>query len=280
MVELRRRVTLALFTSLCACSQAGAAGSAPPSGDGLLAVAWVQTAAEYEAAALQVFGAARGDLQRVLADRAGTAALEQTGDFSALPPVIIVDVDETVLDNSAYQARLIASGGEFEPSTWGAWIEERKAKAIPGAVEFLGEAAKAGVRVFYVSNRDAGQAEATRDNLARLGFPDADDLETLYFKDPEKGWKDKHSRRAEVCKTHRVIFVFGDNLFDFVERDKPDLAARRTMVRENTAWWGTRWFMLPNPMYGSWDDALVSYERSRTAAEKRSARQGALDAAQ
>ncbi len=268
---------LLLALSVCACAPAAASGNLRPA-DGLLAVAWVQSSAEYEAAALQVFAAAREDLQRALGDRTWTAALEQSGDFAALPPAIIVDVDETVLDNSAYQARMIADGTEFDPVSWGAWVDERKAGAVPGAVEFLGAASKAGVRVFYISNRDAAQAEATRDNLARLGFPDAAGTETFYFKDPSKGWKDKSSRRAAVSKTHRVIFVFGDNLFDFVEKDKPDLAVRDAMVREST-WWGTRWFMLPNPMYGSWDDALVAYERSVDAAARRSARLKALNPA-
>lgn len=269
---------LFLALSFCACAPAAASGTLRPA-DGLLAVAWVQASAEYEAAALQVFAAAREDLQRALGDRTWTAALEQSGDFAALPPAIIVDVDETVLDNSAYQARLIADGAEFDPVSWGAWVDERKGKAVPGAVEFLSAASQLGVRVFYISNRDAAQAEATRDNLARLGFPDAAGTETFYFKDPSRGWKDKSSRRAAVSKTHRVVFVFGDNLFDFVEKERPDLAAREAMVRENASWWGTRWFMLPNPMYGSWDDALVAYERSVDAAGKRSARAKVLDPA-
>jgi acid phosphatase len=136
------------------------------------------------------------------------------------------------------------------------------------------------VRVFYVSNRDAGQIEATRDNLAKLGFPDAQTADTLYFQDPAKGWKDKSSRRAAVAKTHRVVLMVGDNLFDFVERDQPDLAARAAMVRDNGGWWGTRWFIVPNPMYGSWDDVLIAYDRKQSAAAKHERRVGALDRAQ
>lgn len=285
MIALRPFAALVasiLTASTLACDRAGE--TRPPGAggavhDSLVAVAWVQTSAEYRATSLQAYQAAAAQLDRALADKSWTAAVEQTGDFSGLPPAIIVDVDETVLDNSAYQARLVASGGEFEPSTWGAWVDERKATAIPGAAEFLGAAAKKGVRVFYVSNRDAAQAEATRDNLARLGFPDSDDLETLYFRDAAKGWKDKSPRRAAVAKTHRVIFVFGDNLFDFEEKDKATLAERDAIVDQRGAWWGTRWFILSNPMYGSWDDALFEYDRKKTAAEKQQLRQGALDPA-
>lgn len=252
-------VVSTLATSSLACKPSGetAALGGGALHDSLLAVAWVQASAEYEAACRTAYGAAAQSLEEALADRSWTAAVEQQGDFAGLPPAIIVDVDETVLDTSAYQARLITSGKRFEPATWGAWVEERKAPAIPGAAEFLRVAAAKGVRVFYISNREAAQAEATRDNLARLGFPDANDLETFYFRDAGRGWKDKSPRRAEVARTHRVIFVFGDNLFDFQEKEKATQPEREAIVREKQAWWGARWFMLPNPMYGSWwgDDA-------------------------
>lgn len=276
---LRRLAVLVLATSTVACGHAAASGPGAAN-DLLFAVAWVQTAAEYEAAALATYQSAVPALERALADTSWTAVLEQQGEFAALPPAIIVDVDETVLDNSAYQARLIAGGGEFSRESWGAWVDERKATAVPGALEFLSAAAGRGVRVFYVSNRDVGQVEATRDNLAKLGFPDTAAADTLYFQDPSRGWKDKSSRRAAVAKTHRVVLVFGDNLFDFVERDQPDLAERAAMVRDNGGWWGSRWFMLPNPMYGSWDDALIAYDRKQSAVDKHRKRASALDVAQ
>ncbi|MCY1060312.1 HAD family acid phosphatase [Nannocystis sp. SCPEA4] len=280
-MSLPSRLTLALVVSVAplACKHASAELSGA-SRDTLSAVAWVQTSAEYDAAALQAYAAAGRVLEAALADPTWTAAVEQTGDFSALPPAIIVDVDETVLDNSAYQARLLESGGQFSPDSWNAWIEERKGTAIPGAVALLGAAAAKGVRVFYVSNRDVKQAEATRDNLARLQFPDTDDLDTFYFRDAARGWKDKSPRRAEVAKTHRVIFMFGDNLFDFVEKERPTLAERAAMVDEHASWWGARWFVIPNPMYGSWDEALFGYDNKKTPAEKEEARLQALDPAQ
>ncbi|PCC73670.1 acid phosphatase [Nannocystis exedens] len=273
------RLTLALAVSaLPACKHASTEGRGSAH-DALFAVAWVQTSAEYEAAARQTYAAAERVLEAALADPTWTAAVEQTGDFSALPPALIVDVDETVLDNSAYQARLVASGAPYSPDTWNAWVEERKATAVPGAVALLGAAAARGVRVFYLSNRDVRQAEATRDNLARLQFPDTDDLETFYFRDVARGWKDKSPRRAEVAKTHRVIFMFGDNLFDFVEKERPTLAERAAMVEEHASWWSSRWFLIPNPMYGSWDEALFGYDHQKTPAQKQEARLDALDPA-
>jgi acid phosphatase len=247
--------------------------------DSLGAVAWFQTSAEYEASALATYNAATLSLDRALADKKWTAVVEQEGQkFAKLPPAVIVDVDETVLDNSAYQARLIADGGEFGKETWGAWVGEARAIAIPGAKEFLDVAAKKGARVFYVSNREAGdQAEHTRKNLAALGFPDADDLDTFYFRDDSKGWKLKSPRRAEIAKNHRVVIVVGDNLFDFIEEDKPARERRAALVTEHSAWWGTRWFMLANPMYGSWDEALISYDYKQPAADRQRLRAAALD---
>jgi acid phosphatase len=95
-----------------------------------------------------------------------------------------------------------------------------------------------------------------------------------------RGWKDKSPRRAEVAKTHRVIFMFGDNLFDFVEKERPTLAERAAMVEERASWWSSRWFVIPNPMYGSWDDALLGYDNKKTPAQKQEARLDALDPAQ
>ncbi|MDC0669387.1 5'-nucleotidase, lipoprotein e(P4) family [Nannocystis radixulma] len=280
-MSLLHRLAVALVVSapVLACKHAPASVDAAAN-DTLFAVTWVQTSAEYEASALQAYAAAGHTLERALADKSWTAAVEQTGEFAALPPAIIVDVDETVLDNSAYQARLIASGGQFSPDSWNAWIEERKGIAVPGAVELLSAAAAKGVRVFYVSNRDVTQAEATRDNLARLGFPDADDLDTFYFRDKARGWKDKSPRRAEVAKTHRVIFLIGDNLFDFVEKERPSLAERAAMVQDHASWWGSRWFIIPNPMYGSWDEALFGYDSAKSPADKQKARVEALELAQ
>jgi acid phosphatase len=240
-----------------------------------MALAWVQTSAEYDAVVVGAFNAAVPALDRALADPTWTALTEQSGDFAALPPAIVVDVDETVLDNSPYQARNLQDARTFEPASWAAWVGEERARAVPGAVGFLSAAKAKGVEVFYVSNRDADQVEASRANLAALGFPDTEDADTFLFR-PADGPSAKSPRRAKVAETHRVVLVFGDNLFDFVEGDKPDLAARDAIVTEHAGWWGTRWFMVPNPLYGSWDDALSGYDR---AADRHAKRLEALDAA-
>lgn len=250
--------------------------AAPPSDD-VLAVAWVQTSAEADAVSRTVYAAARASLDVALGDGSWTAALEQTGPLDGLTPAIVVDVDETVLDNSPYQARMALDGTSFAKDTWGAWVDEAAARPIPGAAPFLVEAKERGVDIFYVSNRSEAQEEPTRQNLAAAGFPDTDDLEHFLFR-PAEGDRSKTTRRLTIEQTHRIVMLFGDNLFDFVEPEAPDRAARAALVEEHAAWWGTRWFMLPNPMYGSWDDVIHGYAHP-DAATKHEQRLKALDPA-
>ena len=167
----------------------------PENRDDILAVTWVQTSAEVDALALSVYRSARPALDLALEDPQWTAALEQTGDLTGLTPAIVVDVDETVLDNSPYQARLVRDGGHFSGDTWGAWVDEAAALPIAGAVGFLSEAKSRGVDVFYVSNRSVSQEEATRKNLAAHGFPDAEDLEHFLFR-PADGDRTKTTRTS------------------------------------------------------------------------------------
>jgi acid phosphatase len=241
--------------------------------DGLNATAWVQTSVEYRASALQAWRSARLSLPRAMKDKKWTAALEQTGKFKKLPPAIIVDVDETVLDNSPGQARFLLEGnGRFDSSAWMKWTGEKRAKAVPGAVEFLTEAAAKGVTVFYVTNRGPQEADATRDNLKALGFPwkdaaaaDIGDVLLLGGEKPE--WtSDKSSRRAFLARHYRILLLGGDDLNDFFPaRLSP--AERSAKAAAHEAWWGERWIILPNPMYGSWEDSLYDFNRKLTTAE-------------
>lgn len=230
------------------------------------AVAWVQTSTEYQALALMVFQNARQRLEPVIT--AGRA--DQLRDWSAMPAdefldndngqrlAVIFDVDETLIDNSAYQARLVATGETFAPDTWLAWVLEARARAIPGAVEFTRWLDGRGVRVWYVTNRVVPEREATLANLRALGFPVDADGGNLLVRDDDGGFgKDKVSRRQLVDGEHRVIAMFGDNLGDFLGGVFADNATRSARIAPYQAWWGERWFVLPNPLYGSWVDAIT-----------------------
>jgi len=224
--------------------------------DNLNAVLWFQTAAEYQASAVQAFAAARSHLPGLVALGSTAAPDEQkldiSGDFSKLPPAVIVDVDETMLDNSAYMARLVKSGEKFDFATWAEFCKEDVSKPIPGALEFSEFAKANGVRVIYISNRDASLTEATRKSLKRFGFPDTDNLDSFAFRDKAKGWDTKGARRSHFAKSYRIVMLIGDNLGDFTEAYKRSPADRAQLVNASNRW-GSSWIMLPNPMYGSWE---------------------------
>ncbi len=240
-----------------------AAGPALRSDDRLGGVLWVQTSAEYRGLALAAFARARQELDRALADRTVTAALEQKGEFGDLPPAVIADVDETLLDNSPYEADRIRVGGRYEAVSWGAWVKRARAEPIPGALAFTRYAAERGVTVFYVTNRAAALEEKTRENLAAQGFPLAEGRDTLLTSGERPEWtSDKTTRRAEVARSHRILLLVGDDLGDFVSgaRSRPD--ERVALAERHAARWQTSWILLPNPYYGSWERALLDNERN------------------
>jgi len=236
-----------------------------------MATLWAQEAAEYDALTLGVYRSATRALDALLADRSMSASLEQleTGDYQDLPPAVILDVDETVLDNVAYQARLILDEDEYGSETWTAWCEERAAVPVPGALELCRAADARGVAVFYVTNRRANVDEATTDNLRLQGFPLSDDEDRVLTRGEREGWTgDKTSRRAFVAERYRVVAMFGDNLGDFVDIEDLGSEERDARVAAHADWWGQRWFVLPNPMYGSWDGTLIDGDWGASRAEK------------
>jgi 5'-nucleotidase (lipoprotein e(P4) family) len=237
--------------------------AALPPLDLLNAVLWQQTAAEYQAGSLQSFQTAQAQLELLLKQSSLTAAVEQTGNFSALPPAVIVDVDETMLDNSAFQARLITSGKTFVEADWAAWCREAAALPVPGAREFSNFANARGVRVIYMSNRDVSLTEPTRANLAAYGFSDAANTQTFLFRDKANGMDTKGQRRTLVAKKYRIVMLVGDNLGDFNEGYRSDVAARQTLVSDFSGYWGTRWIMLANPSYGSWEQTLYGFDAAQ-----------------
>lgn len=238
--------------------------------DGLNATLWVQTSAEYNASTRQAYALGKTQLDRALVEKTWTAALEQESatDIADKPPAIIVDVDETVLDNSAYQARLIKDKATFKPDTWNAWCNERKAQPIPGAVDFAQYAAYKGVTIFYISNRDKEVEDATRQNLDAHGFPFKDGEDTVLTKNEKPEWNssDKTARRQYVAANYRIILLVGDNFGDFIGKEyKGTPAEREALANQYKEKWGTRWIMLPNPMYGSWETALFGHDNAKPA---------------
>ncbi len=259
-----------------------AAPTGPAANDNLNAVVWMQTSVEFRLLAGQAFRGALMQLDRALKSP-GWDALpkEDRANIAAgLPPAVIVDVDETVLDNTPYQARLVRDDKGFDDFTWNAWIQERAARPVPGALEFARAAAARGITIYYISNRTADQGPATVDNLRKDGFPIKDDSQFLGLGTVVDGCEadgsEKNCRRQLVGRTHRVLMQFGDQLGDFVTIVANTPQGREQAVRPYLGWVGERWFVLPNPTYGSWEQALFNNAWSTPAAERRAAKLGAL----
>ncbi len=264
-----------IFLSACGSTKDLVRSGGPPSlgsNETLNAAVWMQLSAEYKASAIQAYQGALQHLPKSLADSTWSAIPNAT-DQLGKPPAIIVDVDETVLDNSPFEARMIRADTVYNRLDWNRWVEERKAEAIPGAVDFLTTAAELGVTVFYVTNRSSDLDAATADNLKSEGFPLPGGADLVLTRGERDEWTgDKETRRDYVATNYRVVFVAGDDLNDFISTDDLSTVERAEVVDRYKDFWGERWIILPNPTYGSWErtvnrEAGARYRRDRIRAK-------------
>jgi 5'-nucleotidase (lipoprotein e(P4) family) len=228
------------------------------------AVLWQQSSGEHRALAYQAFALARIVLDRDL-------RINRRGRFRR---AIVVDVDETILDNSAHEAWLIKNHRSYNAQDWTEWCNRAVAGAVPGAVEFLRYANSRGVRVFYITNRKEIEKDGTARNLKQLGFPEVTD-ETLLVR-TDKDSSIKEPRRLAVGAKYHVVLLMGDDLNDFAElfEQSKTVAGRIDAVERNRNQFGARFIVLPNPMYGHWEDAI--YGDARTEEQKAAKRMGQL----
>lgn len=213
-----------------------------PNNDGLLmATLYMQQAAEYQALCLQAY-----EIGRVRLDK----LVESYNNDKK--PAIVVDIDETVLDNSPFTARSIIENTDY-PKYWDEWCNKSEAKPIAGALEFLNYAAEKGIETFYISNRKIHLTEATLKNLQKYDFPFADSAHLLL----RTNTSNKEARRNQVRQTHEILLFFGDNLGDFSPAfDDKSTKERHAMVQQMKNKFGERFIVLPNPTYGAWMNAM------------------------
>jgi acid phosphatase len=252
-----------------------AAPALPPPNDNLDALAWAQTAIEHDLIYLQTYRDAQARLLGALNDPQwdALAARDRVAPAKGLPPAVVLDIDETVLDNSPFQARLIRSGGDYNEADWVAWCNEQKARALPGAVAFTQFAARHGIAVIYLSNRTTALDTATLANLRQAGLPVSGPeaflgLGTVVAGCTQHG-SDKGCRRQQVSRHYRLLMQFGDQLGDFVDAAANTAAARSDAMAPYLGWIGTRWFVLPNPTYGAWQSMLFHNNWKAPAGERR-----------
>ena len=234
----------------------------------MLAVLYAQSSAEYEANNLQTFAGAKLALEKALVNKNWTAAIEQKEDFSEKPPAVILDIDETVLNNIPFQARAIIKGESY-PNGWVEWMLEEASTSVAGVSEFLKYADSKGIKIFYVTNRIAIAEEATRNNLKKLGLPFDTDRDVLLMKN-ENGWtSDKVSRRELIAQDYRILLLIGDQLGDFISLDEATTGvdSRKEIAAKYEEMWGKKWFMITNPIYGRWEASIYNNEYPDTESE-------------
>jgi acid phosphatase len=242
----------------------------------MMSVLYQQTAAERLAGSLQTFRSAKQALDKALADPTWSALPGQN--IKDKKAAIIVDVDETVLDNTAYEARMILDGTKY-PQGWVSWGKEAAATEVPGAKDFLNYAASKGVTIFYITNRVVELKEATKTNLTKLGIPWDQTKETILMRGENNWGSDKGLRRALVGKDYRVLLLVGDNLGDFVGAKDNNLSPekRKEIVEGYADYWGVKWFMLQNITYGDWEGALYNFNYSLSPDEVHNTRLKSLE---
>ncbi len=266
-----------------AAPAAAAAATDSSANDNLNAVLWMQRAQEYRAITEQTYRAAADRLDAALKEPNWDALVpeERGNDAKGLKPAVVLDLDETVLDNSPYQARLVRDGREYDELSWDQWVAEKKAKAIPGVVDFARAANEKGVTLLYISNRAVHLKEATLANLRAEGLPVADDSVFLglgtVVEGCEQAGSEKNCRRRLAGEQYRVLMQFGDQLGDFAEVTANTNEGRDALLQQYHDWFGERWWMLPNPTYGGFEPAQFNNDYSQSRQARHDAKRAALD---
>ncbi len=219
----------------------------------LMATAWYQKSAERDACYYQAFYMAELALQQNILD-----------DKSQKPNAIVLDIDETLLDNSPFQAEMIFTGKPYDKTFWKEWTDLAKADALPGAIDFLNKAKQMGVEIFYISNRRTNELESTIKNMTALGFPELQENHFLLREDTSN----KDARRAIVRENYDILLLVGDNLDDYSSfLGKREDNYGKTTLEANKEVFGRTFIILPNPMYGKWTKPLKKASGKTTNSE-------------
>lgn len=247
---------LSSLVLLSACSQSNPEHTLQQ--QAVLGLDWVQQSGEYQALAYQAFNNAKFvfDHSKV-----------QKGKKKA----VVADLDETLLDNSAYAGWQVQNSHPFDSESWTRWVDARQTAAIPGAVEFANYVNAHGGTMFFVSNRkDKNEKAGTIDDMKKLGFTNVSD-ETLYLRKDKSA---KSARFAEIEKLgYEIVAYLGDNLNDFGDATyHKSNSERRDFVTKNANLFGTKFIVLPNPNYGDWEGGLAKDYFSKDAKGKVKAR--------
>ena len=254
-----------LFAASCAAPRVSITNVNPSNNtviDGkIFATAYQQRSAEYKALCYQAFNIAHLRIDQFNRER------------SPKPKAIMTDIDETILNNSPYEAHQLLQGKDYDDASWNDWTSMGAADTMPGALHFLQYASAAGIEIFYVTNRGEREREGTLKNLKKFNFPNADNVHLLL----KGNTSSKEERKNVIAETHTIVLLMGDNMNDFsflFEKKNPD--DRSKVADDFAADFGNRFIVLPNPVYGDWEFSLYHFNYGLTPAQKDSVLRASL----
>lgn len=226
--------------------------------ESVLALSWFQNSGEYKALCYQAYNAAKMAYDEL-----------SVSSDSDKKKAVVVDVDETVLDNSYFNSDLVGTENAYSDKLWVDWINKESATAVPGALEFLKYVNEKGGEVFYVTNRkekgDISLTEPTSNNLKELGFPNVDEAHMML----RTAESSKEARRKKILENYEIVLFVGDNLSDFSEDfEVKGNDARSKKVAEEKDQFGKRYIVIPNPIYGDWEGNLADDYFGKSPEEK------------
>lgn len=200
-------------------------------------VRWVKESNEYKAICHQVYSNALGEINNKLHYNRSSLNIPNHN-FA-----VVMDLDETVLDNSDYQVDILSKNQTFSIESWSLWVKDEKASLVPGAFNYITFLRDNNIQIIFISNRMNERLESTKNNMRKLGIYADEDIYLL-----RKNKQDKKTvRRNEIDKLigrmstydpFTIIQYLGDAMGDF-EYNESDR-------------FGTDQFIFPNPMYGKW----------------------------
>jgi 5'-nucleotidase (lipoprotein e(P4) family) len=244
-----------LFAACATTKPAGTSNTASITNNGKAwASIWQQRAAEYKALCFQAYNIARLRVD------------EGVKNPGSKPLAIVTDIDETLLDNSPYDATRALQNKDYTDATWKEWTDKAVADTVPGAPAFFKYAASKGITIFYITNRNENERATTLKNLQLYGLPNADDAH-LQLKTTTSS---KEARRLNVLKTHNILLLCGDNLpdFDMLYDNHPAEESRAATTQKLEMEFGSRYIIIPNPSYGDFEGALFGFNYKLTNAQK------------
>ncbi len=207
----------------------------------LMATLYNYYAAEYKALAYQAFNIGKERLKEIRQNDPDNTQL-----------AVVVDIDETILNNTPYEAKMMLENKSYSRETWTEWCNMAVATPVPGALEFLKYADSLGFNIFYITNRKKKFVEeGTISNVRRMGFPQATEDHFLL----RDSTSSKEARRTKVSENYQIVLLAGDNLGDLYD-DTKNFSDREQLMLSHKEDFGKKFLVLPNAMYGTWVSAI------------------------